>query len=255
MTRAAILPALLLVTALARGGDPSKAPKATVEAVGVSVSKKVEEDEKKGYLLRGANTSVTLLIHVPGRQVLAIDPASKVTTFKDDKGKDIKSELFPPRFDSYLFSFSKDKSKTMTNVGVMAAPTPGSTKILVKGELVLFVGSETKEVEKEVAFKKGETAKIGDFTLRVEDETGFGGTGGPRFVVESAAPVMEKIIVESADGKDQQAVSFPGHDPKRGWLYTGSVQNKLDRGKGKIRYYSKHEKLAVPVDLSAGTGL
>lgn len=231
------------------GQDPTKAPK--LEMVGISVTRKIEDSPPEKYPLREPRTALTLAFQIPGKEILLIDAASKVTEFKDDKGNELKDRLFPVQFDSFVFSHSKDRSKAMTTVQAGAAPAPGSVRVTLKGELILHTGHDEKMSEaRPLLFQKDQSLALDAITLKVIDDKG----PSIRLAIESANPVVKKILVTNDAGKDMRIALVSPSQTKTGWTYTAFLNQKLDKGSVRVVYLAKHEKVTIPVDLAFGLG-
>jgi hypothetical protein len=244
---------LAFCVALARADD-TKPAKATVEPVSLSVTKKLDDKDSFGGF-GFASTAIHFKLAYPGKQILSIDEASKITEFQDDKKTSLLGTGFlKARFNSS--SISKDRSKMIVYVSTSANPGKGATKVTLKGDLMLRCGTDEKTTEaKEVAFKSNTEAKLGDFTLKVTNEKGFADNGAS-FTLQATKPNIKSVTVKDADGKEVEAMSFwqpSGYD--KSWTYTYTLKKALEKGKVTVTYFSKDEKVTVPIELSAGLGL
>jgi hypothetical protein len=253
---------LTLCAAVLAGDDATKPGKAAVKGVSLSVNQKLD----KGNFPFAGNSSITLnlLVSTPGKKLLAVDPSSKVSEFRDDRDTDlIKVNQFgKPTFS--LSSFAKDHSAALVSVSSFgAAPARGASKLLLKGSLVLHTGSDEKTTEeKEVELKEKTEAKLGgDLTLRVTREKGFAG-GGPSFVILAPNPAIKSVTLKDAEGKD--VGNTPGfgfgfgtyyNSFEKAWTTSFSLPKPATKIKVTVGYYSKTNRMTVPVDLALGIGL
>jgi hypothetical protein len=96
-----------------------------------------------------------------------------------------------------------------------------------------------------------------DFTIAVTEEKGF--AGGPAFTITPTDRVIKHLTIEDAEGKlgdlskglGTSTFSASGKPGVKTYFLSKPVK-KMKVG---ITYWSKQEKLTVPVDLSVGVGL
>jgi hypothetical protein len=236
--------------------DKSKQVKAKVEGTMLQVNRKLDQ---KNYPFSGASVSVSALVTVSGKQILTVDStASKLTEFRDDKDTDFlkAAGFFKPTFRQN--SLATDRGSAVVGVGVFGtAPARGAGKILVKGSLVLICGTDEKTTEeKEVAMKDKSEATVGDFTIKVTQEKGFG-TQGASFTISANSPSLKTVNVKDADGKTVETTTFgsPFQNFDKKWTVSYTLRKVVEKPKISISYFSKEEKVTVPVDLGVGVGL
>jgi hypothetical protein len=199
--------------------------------------------DAKNFPYSGSNsTQVYLLATCPGKQILGVDPSSKVSELKDDKGTSLLGTgFFRPTFNTYG-QIARDRGSMIVSLATSEAPAKGATTITLKGNLVLRSGTDEKTTdEAELELKEKAEVKVDTFTLKVVSEKGFGGNGATINVL-STAPNIKAITVKDADGKTVEVMSSPGFGFGKSW--TSSVT-----------WFSKEEKVSVPVDLTFGVGL
>jgi len=259
MTRkvAVLALALALCATVAGAGDKTKG-KATVEGSSLQVSKKLDQ---KNYPYSGS-VNVSALVSYPGKQILVVDTAaSKVTELKDDKGTDFlkSSGFFKPSFNQQMMA--KDRASVVVGTGSYGVgPVGGATKIILKGSVVLICGQDEKTTEaKEVEIKNNTEVKFDDFTLKVYQEKGFAGSGGS-FNISSTKPTFKSVTVTDADGKTVEVrpgffFGPPSFTPNKTYGNAFNLAKPVTKVKVKITYFTKEEKVTVPVDLALGAGL
>jgi hypothetical protein len=148
-----------------------------------------------------------------------------------------------------------DRTRVIVSVSSSIAPSKGATKIHLMGNLVLVAGLDEKTTdEKEVAMKMNTETKVGDFTLKVTQEKGFAG-GGATFTVTSKKPNIKSVTAKDAGGKAVEVSSGFSYGFGNSWTYTYSLKTAVEKPKIAITWYSKEEKVPVPVDLEVGVGL
>src|SRR5262249_26239725 len=134
-------------------------------------------------------------------------------------------------------------------------PARGSNKLSLKGNLVLTCGIEEKTTDaKEVAMKAKTKEDIGDFKLQVTQEKGFG-TQGASFSIMASKPNIKSVTVKDADGKEVKVLSFGNFGFGKMWTFNFALEKVVEKAKVSVTYFSKEEKVTVPVELSFGLGL
>jgi hypothetical protein len=248
---------LALATAVVAGDDDkTKQVKATVEGTMLQVNKKLDQ---KNYPFSGASVSLSALVSLTGKQILSVDSAaSKLTEFRDDKDTDFlkAAGFFKPSFRQN--ALATDRASVVVGVGVFGTgPAKGASKILVKGSLVLICGTDEKTTdEKEVEMKDKAEATVGDFSIKVTQEKGFGGSGAS-FTITANSPSLKTVNVKDADGKTVETMTFgaPFQNFDKKWTASYTLKKVVAKPKISITYFSKEEKVTVPVDLGVGVGL
>jgi hypothetical protein len=241
---------VVLGSTLTAADDPTKG-KTTVEAVSLTVTKKHD----KAAPWSSNSTSISVQVAAPDRQFLGVDPSSTISEFKDDKGHSLLSTGFFKTAFSTTPLIGKDRNAMVVTVFSNVSPAKGASKILLKGQLVVKCGLDEKTTEeKEVELKLNTEAKNGDFTLKVTQEKGFAGSGA-NFTVTAASPVLKTVNFKDADGKAVEVTPFGHYGFAKSWTYTFQLKKEIKKGKFTVTYFSKEEKVTVPVDVEVGVGL
>ena len=236
------------------GEDKTKPGKATVEAYSLSVYRKLDQ-KKFGY---GADSlSMAAVVSYPGKHILGVDSTgSRVSDIRDDKDTNLlQGTFFKPSF--FGGTFARDRSAVVVNTNSGRRPAKGANKVTVKGSVVLVCGMDEKTSEaKEVENKANTEAKFGDFTLKVNQEKGFGNSG-PTFTVSSKKRTFKSVTVKDADGKEvtPTLAFFPQPFVPNMFMNTFSLPKGTSKMTISITYFEKEEKVTVPIDLSIGLGL
>jgi hypothetical protein len=229
----------------------------TAVATEIAVNRKLDP---KLFMYASGNdqTRVTFMLRYPGKQFLGVDATSKLATMKDDKDNSL---LDPKSFFQTNFStfpqIAMDRSAMLVSINAYGkAPGKGATKVLIKGDLVVVCGIDEKTEEvKKFEFKDKGEAKAGDFKVTVNREKGAFGAEGPEFTLTSKIRGVKSVVIKDADDKVAELFprgSFGGGD---NWSFSYALKKPLKEGKVLITYFSKEEKVKVPIDLSVGIGL
>jgi hypothetical protein len=243
---------LVLGSALIAGDRDATKGKTTVEGVALSVQKKLDQ---KNYPFSAPMTMLQIKVDSPGKQFMGVDAASTVSEMKDDKGTSLLATgLFKTSFQTSP-QIAVNRESLVVSLSTMAAPAKGATKVHLKGSLVLLTGLEEKTTdEKEVTIKQNAETKLGDFTLRVTMEKGFG-TQGASFSIASKKPNLKSVNVKDTDGKTVELFGFGSYGFGTNWTSNFAMKKVVDKPKISITYFSKEEKVTVPVDVELGLGL
>jgi hypothetical protein len=233
--------------------DATKPGKSTVEGVSLSVYKKLDNKE---FPFSGASTMLSIQVTNKDKRFLGVDPSSTVSEFKDDKGNSLmKSDLFVKTAFNTNPRIGTARTSVIVSVSSPIAPGKGATKIHLRGNLVLTAGLDEKTTEeKEVEMKMNAETKVGDFTLKVTQEKGFAG-GGATFTVTSSKPNVKSVSAKGAGGKAVEVSSGFAYGFGKSWTYTYTLKTAVEKPKIAVTWFSKEEKVTVPVDLEVGVGL
>jgi len=255
-TLALMTAGLVLCGAMARGDDATKPAKAKVSAASVQLYKEIKLNEKDSYPTQGGMTRLGVHVALPGKYILAVDSTSAVSKFTDDKDTSLASAFQKPAFGMFPM-YGKERSGLIIDVTGYKGPATGASKILLKGNLVLLCGLDPKVTEeKELEVKEKTEHKVGDFTFKFGPS--FGGTPGISIVSSKAN--LKSLSVTDADGKEIMVSSYGTYGPgpftkEKVWTSSFGMFKKADKIKVKISYFTKDEKVEVPIDLSVGLGL
>jgi hypothetical protein len=231
-------------------GDATKPGKSSVEAIALAVNKKVDD---KNIAFGFSATTLSLLVRYPGKQFIDVDPSSKVAEFKDDKGTSLLLTAFVPSTFTRA-QIGKDRTAMVVTVAGNP-PASGATKLHLKGTLVTRCGLEEKTTdEKEVELKMNAEAKVGDYSFKVTQEKGFFGTGAT-FTVTTAAPTLKSVTAKDADGKAIEVTPGGYFGYGKNWTYYFTLKKEAKKAKLAVVYFSKEEKVEVPVEMDVGVGL
>jgi hypothetical protein len=232
--------------------DATKPGKSTVEAVSLSVYKKLDTKE---FPFSGASTMLSIMVTNKDKRFLGVDPSSTVSELKDDKGNSlIKTDLFVKTAFNTMPRIGVDRTSVIVSVSSAIAPGRDATKIHLRGNLVLTAGLDEKTTdEKEVEMKMNAESKVGDFTVKVTQEKGFAG-GGATFTVTSSKPNVKGVSAKLG-GKAVEVSSGFSYGFGKSWTYTFTLKTAVEKPKIAVTWFSKEEKVTVPVDIEVGVGL
>jgi hypothetical protein len=245
---------LILGAALAVAAE-TKAVKFKLEPESLKLHRKLGKD-----LFPNTADSVHLSFAVshPEKYLLDIDPnKSTVSQFTDDKGTSLSGTTL---FSKSIFSrtnTSKDHRAFLISVSSNGiAPARGATKVTVKGTLVLICGKDEKTTEAVPVTLKAKTeVKKGDFTIMVTREKSFGDLGATLKVTSKRA--ITGIVAKDADGNVIEPF-FPlspyYHPFYKRWSCEAVLKKQVKEAKISVTWFSKEEKVEVPVDVSMGVG-
>jgi hypothetical protein len=238
---------------LAAGENKSK----TLRVVTLSIVKPLaEKDSELTFLSRPTGTAIELIVSQPGKRLLALDErASQLTRFTDDKKTDLSKTERDGCFEDFNRRVSPDGTRLGFGIRTTVVPAAGATRLLLKGKLVLMIGTQEKTVEvKKVALEGGGSVKVGPCEVR-QDKRPFG--EGSLVRVQHSEPNLKGIVFLDKDGKVLPSESVGSSFTRNGQtIYTVeySVKGKLENGIVRVTYFSKIERVTVPLDLDIGVG-
>jgi hypothetical protein len=259
MRKLMLLSACLVACAALAVADDKKDDKTksepTVSVTMLSVNHKLDQ---KLFSFSSDSTSLSLLLRYPGKQLLGVDQSSEVKSLKDDKGNSLIDDkgFFKVNFGTYP-TIAKDRSAMVVYLSSFnKAPGKGATKVLLKGDLMVLCGTDEKSEEvKKFEFKDKGEGKAGDFKLKVTQEKGFGNQGAS-FTLISPTKDVKGLVVKDADGKEVEVYAgMPFSSAPKEFSIAYTLQKPVKEGTVTITYFTKSEKVKVPVDLSVGIDL
>jgi hypothetical protein len=214
-------------------------------------------------------TSVSLLVTHPGKTIIGIDAnKSRLTTFADDKGANLLKAKPRPKSQGTVFNFGPadegplkaetqpDGHSCLVKVVGPTLPAPGTSKITLKGNLVLNCAASEKTVEhKNVALANGTNLNVGTIHMTVR-----AGPPGSEFALEIDQPLsaIKSVAFFDAGGKEIKYQSYGTSSYSFDNTTRTSRSYSLDKpvGRATIRVtYFDAENLSVPIDLTIGVGL
>jgi len=252
---------LLACAALASADDVKKDEKkedktkseASVAPVSIGVVRKM--DTKAFPYSASDMTSLSFVVSVPKKPLLGVDSeGSKVAKFEDDKGNNLADDKFPPQL--MLQQVAQDRSSMTVALYVYnKRPGKGASKLILKGDLSAIYGIDEKTEEmKKFEFKAKNKAKAGDFEVTINQDKGFN-VEGPAFTMTSKTRAVKGITVKDGDGKEMELQSYGSFGFGENWTYNYAVKKAIKEGTITVTYYSKEEKVKVPIDLSTSLDL
>ena len=255
---------------------PSKSGKNSLRVVGLSIALP-DPNSRSGQSLAGhrmAGTEINFLLARKDRFFVRMDEkASKITMLVDDKGKKLSRKkkrwghsdfgAFPKiGADGRTLRFSVTTDKT---------PTPGASRVHVKGNVLIHCGAKEKTAsQKNVAFRKGTRIFVGPLAGTITQAGKPKKRGGGSF----AGWVSEKskfavAIKSTGDAFSKvKTLTFVGADGKvlkskrTSTMTMGDVvereygfEKKIRTATIEVTYYGKMAKLAIPIDHKVSVGL
>ncbi len=250
-----------------------------VEVVGL-IMDKPGSPMRFGRMLQ-EGTSVTLLVSLPGKTIVDLDrKASQLTSFTDDRDADLSKA----KNQGMVFHFGNadssplraergpDGRSCLVEVRGPGLPTPGASKIRLKGTLAFSCGAgEKTDEQKDVPLTDGTRFNAGPVPMTVifRKNPGAGNFGfparpaapqGSEFTLRIEMPptAIKSVAFFDADGKGipiRASMSWslnPSEATATETSYT--LDRKLDKVTIKVRHVDRLETLTVPVDTTVGVG-
>jgi hypothetical protein len=249
----------------AKAKEGAKGGAVTVELVGLEITKPAPEKNEGGVRMISGNEGVRLKLRLidPSNSIVSIDQkASKIASFKDDKGTDLMREkggFGPDPFSAHKFG---EEALSEVEIQQPGVPAKGATKLQLKGELVVIRASgETTVEQKNLALKKDGKITVGPVPLTIDsvEDSGFGEMKlSVTLTTNKSMDAIKKIEFADAGGKaiEQQNMgsgSF-GFGGQTTYQRTVGLAKKLDKATVRITHYGKQEAVKVPLELEFGVG-
>ncbi|GAG43329.1 unnamed protein product, partial [marine sediment metagenome] len=184
-----------------------------VKVVGLQVRKKVP-NFKDTY----TSTSVWLRFRLQNKIFVNLQPyASKILTFTDDKGTNLKKAWqadrpaffpgdFPGARERYI-SLSRDSKECILHTHFGTVPADDAKQLHLEANLIFFVAQgEKKAIRKDVPLKNGETIVAGPVKMVIKDVKTSGskkeGKTTMTLVTQAGADVATSVRFITPDGKE-----------------------------------------------------
>ncbi len=239
---------------------------------GLSVAKPDLKSPHGESLAKGLNAGTKVYFVLADKERLFTQlnkDESKLTSFVDDKGTNLlesktkKKSRYGRRggIDSWP-KISKDGHSLQFSISGPGTPASGAKEILVKGKIVVELGGGEKTAEqKDVELRIGSEIKAGPAPMIIS-KLGKG-WGKWKFQIEletgSAYKAIKKIAFFDEAGKEiesnKSGWSSSGSKEKKKYNLTYNLLKMVNKVTVKITYFSKLEKIAVPIDRKIGVGL
>lgn len=252
---------------------PAPAPEAvaaaTVEVLGLHVHRPLSEELRKQFSRRPEGerrvppaTRVTLLLTVPGRNLIDIDPGDlRVTSLVDDRGADLSAgakmtlrsrDAFPADG-----AIGPDGHHASFEIGIPAPPGPGATSLKFKGTLKVRTGLDEKSVEvKAFPMKIGSEIAAGAATLRLKSIGASGERTVMTFALSGAYRSIREVTMFDKDGNalstnPRSQAAIADRPPEMLHFLPAGINGVTVR----VTYFDKVEAVTVPIEFEAGVGL
>ena len=257
-------------------------PEVTVAVQGVRVVKPPPGgDDTLRAFHDVSGTTVALVVMEPGGGLVVFDgDSSRVTSFVDDKGKDLtkrepgtKVEIEVP--ESWAFgpvgTVSANRKYCSLEVNMPGTPTKQAAMLTLSGTLVFKIANEKKDFTAEkVALQAGTKVNAGNIPLTIKraGKPRIGGDNNPieiEFHGKQNLDAITSIRFFDAAGKEIEAgeagrsfgKSLDGRSAPSD--YDATIEYRLksaaDTAKIVITYWADMKEVTVPFDLKVSLGL
>lgn len=235
-----------------------------VTAVGVAVAKSQKDSKWGGSEVMGMNagTSVYLKIQLKGKTILSIDEAETPKIFGKD-GEDLTGDSKKYRGSlRFRANYNPERDACTVPISGGKIPPTGSDKISVKGAITFVCGAAPKTETVEGDVKKDGKFKIANVDSKIQRlAKGFKENSSRiSFRGSKSFDAVSEIYAVDKDGQEYKGSSAGsssfGIGGKMTYDRSFQFECKQDQiAKFKVVYFSKLEKVKVPVDVSLGLGL
>jgi len=237
-----------------------------LQLVSLQIAKPLPGDLSRQIFLGQPGTRLTFCLQHKDKLFIAIDKqASKLISFKDDKGTDLTKA--PKK--SFSFGWldekriSKDGRTCAFEISGPTVPVKGAARIHLKAKVVIDCGSQEKTARQEgVALAKDSKITVGPMPIKISAVRDGGWSGAKMTVTFTASRSFARIKSLSFIGADGKVIkSAPAGSGHFGFMgkmtYEKSygLHEKVEKATVEIEYFEKVEKFIVPIDVSTGVGL
>jgi len=253
---------------VAAAGPLDEDDRAAVQVVGLAVARPLPGDKGKQSLTgHRTGTVLTLAVTRPGKHLLGIDEKlSVLEAFTDDRGTKLVGEsdrMLRTYFDGKTWT-APDGKRCLFEVLSRRVPARGARRVTLKGRMVVQCGRDGATAEQaHFRLAKDSRLKIGPAPMKVTGVQRGDKTTIFTMSTKSAVDRIAAIRFYEADGNeidtqllDKAVVGFMGNT-----FYDWTYCLKTDKPRyvesvtARVEYFNKIEKIAVPVNVSAGVGL
>ncbi|HDY66088.1 MAG TPA: hypothetical protein ENH84_07660 [Phycisphaerae bacterium] len=264
-------------------GTKPQDPEVKVEVVGLSIAKGDPNDKFDRSVVRGLprGTALHFAITDKTRFFTRFEKESaKIELFTDQKGTDLlKPSALNKAKMGLLPSVSDDHHTAMFSMTAPQTPAPGAKEIHFRGKVVVETGVDEKtEEQKRLLLKEGSEITVGPCLFKIKNIQAFGENNLQiTLTSDKSHSAIKTIEFIGADGKKiktrKTGQSSVGWDKNKTYDLYYSLTKEKEKGpkdktapKGaekmmselvtvRITYFTKVDKLEVPIDVKVGLGL
>jgi hypothetical protein len=259
---------LMAAGLLVQADEPAPAGPAKVEAARLRYQPKgpkVTRTIKRKRVTEDAPSQLdlSLAVTVPGKKLIGIDrKASPLTKFADDRGTDLSGGK--PISLGMVPQINPDGSLLLATLFSRTRLAADARRVIVEGEITAVCGSvpataTLKDLDVKVAggFRLGDEmkarGKIADFPVRV---TRAGLARTPQVMIDAPDQRITRVVRIDADGGAIQLKRVARSNTADGGVSQHYALDKsVEKATIQITYYTKVERVKIPVALKIGPGL
>lgn len=258
-------------------GTKPQDPEVKIEVVGLSIAKGNPSDKFDRSMVRGIpkGTAVHFAITDKTRFFTRFDKESaRIELFTDQVGTDLlKPSILNKAGMGLSPSVSDDHHTATFSMRGPQTPAPGAKEIHLRGKVVVEIGVDEKtEEQKRLLLKIGSSVTVGPCPFKIKNIQAFG-ENSLQITLSSnkSHSAIKTIEFIGADGKKiksrKTGQSSMGWDKNMTYdLYYSLTRDKETALKdaekmiaelvtARITYFTKVDKLEVPIDVKVGLGL
>lgn len=231
------------------------------EVIRLTVKKKPTLEGAKSFGDGGVTLKVLALL--AGKAVIGLDKdASKIESWTDDKGTDLKAGA-PTGFfywASLSHRFGSDKSDVWGfEIKTKTLPDAKAERMKLDAKVVLLAAAGEEKVKGELILKKGSKVPNAPVPMKVSEvKKGFSGKWEVTFESNSKMDAIKSVQFFSTDGKPIKTKSAGSSSMGFGKKYTYhksySLARKVDKALVELTLHKGVEKVTIPLKLDLGLG-
>ncbi len=239
---------------------------AKLEIIGIAVTMADPANEYGGSAVPGRmpGTEITLRASNDKMFVVGIvddgDDASKLSIF-DDSGKELESEGYAGGL-AFRSSISEDGHSVSLPVTASAVPSDGTTRLHVRGTLVLVSASDEKTEDSVFEVAEGTEVKLGTISAKISEleEDPYGEPGlNISFESNKSFDTIAELTFLDESGQQLESSSSGGgsygFNDQMTYQKNFTIKAKPKKMTVRVRYFEKTEHVKIDVDLPVTLGL
>lgn len=244
-------------------GFSQEKTKAVVEIGGIGIAKKDPASEFGGALAVGQapGTTIDFIVTLKDQQILSLARGKSIVGISTDDGTEMKLTEFFDGIVTQSFGAAKKPERTTLQIRSDDTPPKGTSKLKLKGEVVVVVGRDLKSEEVTFEMEQGEKFKIAGVEVEISGITDAFSDPYKKVIELSAKKPFDHI--QSYTIKDSKGNEIPSAEGGSGSFgfnedvtYSRGINVAAESGKLKVvvKYFAKTEEVKVPVDVEFGLG-
>ena len=232
-----------------------------VDLVGVAITLPDADNEYGGSAIPGRSAGVEVNLRIVDAKQFFTglaekngQPVSSLKFFTED-GTELPDENSSPDL-SFGWDISKDGHRVTIPFGASTVPAAGTTKLHVRGTVVLVAAKDPTTEENSFDVKKGTQLKLGNVPVKLSEiqEDQNGETGMTlTFETDKSLDTIQDVVFLDEGGKTIESSSGGGGSfgfgDKMTYSSSFNLKAKVKKITVRVKYFKSTEEAKVVVDL------